>query len=79
MFKRAHRFPPFYISLFSPKRHICAHVLTIPYPSDSHYELVTVTAVVVCQLQTFIYTDIWKWIKTYNRQYKIVKLEATIT
>ncbi|KAM3180190.1 hypothetical protein ACTXT7_016799 [Hymenolepis weldensis] len=33
----ARRFPPFsYNSLASTKKHICAHVLTCPYPIDSH-------------------------------------------
>ncbi|KAM3186656.1 hypothetical protein ACTXT7_003862 [Hymenolepis weldensis] len=36
MSKCTHRFPPFYNSLVSPKKYICAHVLTRPYPSDSY-------------------------------------------
>ncbi|KAM3172378.1 hypothetical protein ACTXT7_014666 [Hymenolepis weldensis] len=36
MSKRAHRFPPFYSSLVSPKKHIYVHVLTRPYPSESY-------------------------------------------
>ncbi|KAM3177860.1 hypothetical protein ACTXT7_003697 [Hymenolepis weldensis] len=29
-------FPPFHNRLASPKKHICAHVLVRPYPSDSN-------------------------------------------
>ncbi|KAM3170930.1 hypothetical protein ACTXT7_017625, partial [Hymenolepis weldensis] len=36
MSKCTHRFAPFYNSLVSPKKHICAHVLARPYPSDSN-------------------------------------------
>ncbi|KAM3173646.1 hypothetical protein ACTXT7_012134 [Hymenolepis weldensis] len=36
MSKRAHRFPPFYKRLYSPKKYICTHVLACPYPSDSY-------------------------------------------
>ncbi|VUZ43493.1 unnamed protein product [Hymenolepis diminuta] len=36
MFKCVHQFPAFYNSIVSPKKHICAHVLARPYPSDSH-------------------------------------------
>ncbi|KAM3179513.1 hypothetical protein ACTXT7_000402 [Hymenolepis weldensis] len=36
MSKRAHRFPPLYNGLVSPKRYICAHVLARPYPNDSY-------------------------------------------
>ncbi|KAM3177775.1 hypothetical protein ACTXT7_003887 [Hymenolepis weldensis] len=36
MSKRAYRFSPFYNRLVSPKKYICAHVLTRPYPSGSY-------------------------------------------
>ncbi|VUZ54454.1 unnamed protein product [Hymenolepis diminuta] len=36
MSKRAHRFSFFYDRLISPKKHICAHVLARPCPTDSY-------------------------------------------
>ncbi|KAM3175453.1 hypothetical protein ACTXT7_008481 [Hymenolepis weldensis] len=39
MSKRAHRFPLFCNRLVSPEKHICAHVLARPYPSDSYKAL----------------------------------------
>ncbi|VUZ51075.1 unnamed protein product [Hymenolepis diminuta] len=52
MSKRVHRFPPFYNRLVSPKKYICAHVLTRPYPNDSYKAVFIFHAITTraCQL-----------------------------
>ncbi|VUZ53693.1 unnamed protein product [Hymenolepis diminuta] len=46
------RFPPFYNSLVSHKKHIRAHVITHPYPRDSHRPIFVFHSTYVCQLPT---------------------------